>query len=170
MQLGVWRLPERVSSSYDTTSTDYDPSAPSITSTPASAPPDTNQWTLDEILDYNKDIVHNQRGTYDLLRQMLQETMQQEEELEKHAAEHQDTVEGEDGDYVNVDPLTAIVQQRDAQEQRLTELDLKFRKRRAQRKRGVVDGEGESSDRHDTYSVRFFYLCVYCMCASVAVN
>ena len=55
--------------------------------------------------------------------------MEQEEQEQEQLQEDSITLE--------MDPLTALVQERDAQVQWLHDLDLKYRKQRARRKRGV---------------------------------
>jgi hypothetical protein len=67
------------------------------------------------------------RGNYNLLLEILHELMEQEEQEQLQ----------EDSITLEMDPLTALVQERDAQAQRLHDLDLKYRKQRARRKRGV---------------------------------
>lgn len=86
------------------------------------------QRTLEEILlERNQDFIEIQRGNYNLLLEMLHELMEQEEQEQLQ----------EDSITLEMDPLTALVQERDAQAQRLHDLDLKYRKQRARRKRGV---------------------------------
>ena len=52
-----------------------------------------------------------------------------------------------------LDPLTAMVREQEAQEKRRQELDLKYRKERARRKRGIQEGEATEAHGED-YSVR----------------
>ena len=59
------------------------------------------------------------------------------------------------GTSAEVDPLTAMVMQQEAQQKRLEKLELKYRRERAMRKRGIqIEGEDGKNDRFDTYSVR----------------
>ena len=150
LQLGVWMLPSPQREQLQLQ--DSDEIEP--------------EWTLPEILERNQDLIDVQRGNYDLLVQMLQEVMEQNDEQEREQEHEQIDPESEDENPSNpstpttvslnttlpilVDPLTALVKERDAQEQRLYDLDLKYRKRRARRKRGLLPTE---TDRGDTYSV-----------------
>ncbi|KAI2501903.1 hypothetical protein MHU86_12524 [Fragilaria crotonensis] len=150
LQLGVWMLPSSQKEQHQQHWQDGD------------AHDTESEWTLTEILERNQDLIDVQRGNYDLLVQMLQEVMEQNDEQEQ---EHEQVREQNDSDEEHpskattaslntklptpVDPLTALVKERDAQEQRLYDLDLKYRKRRARRKRGLLTTE---TDRGDTYS------------------
>ena len=118
LQLGVWKLPHKDEGEL--------------------------QWTLEEILERNHDLIEIQRGNYNLLVEMLHELMEQEEQEQVQEQQQEESIT------LDVDPLTALVQERDAQAQRLHDLDLKYRKQRARRKRGVAECD---SDRGDTYSV-----------------
>ena len=137
LQIGVWSLP--------------DTDAPDSEGSPIGG---DRTWTLHEILERNHDQVEIQRGNYNLLVEMMQEIMEQDDQPYKTT--EQGEVEATPAHIAlvpadtDIDPLTALLKERDAQEQRLHELDLKYRTRRARRKRGVIDCE---SDRGDTYSV-----------------
>ena len=90
------------------------------------------QRTLEEILlERNQDFIEIRRGNYNLLLEMLHELMEQEQEEQVQEQLQEDSIT------LEMDPLTALVQERDAQAQRLHDLDLKYRKQRARRKRGV---------------------------------
>ena len=94
------------------------------------------QRTLEEILlERNQDFIEIQRGNYNLLLEMLHELMEQEEQVQVQVQEQEQLQEA--SITLEMDPLMALVQERDAQAQRLHDLDLKYRKQRARRKRGV---------------------------------
>jgi hypothetical protein len=160
LQIGVWSLPEDM----DAPDSGGARGAYENGSGSGSGSSRDRTWTLEEIWERNHDQIEIQRGNYNLLVEMLQEIMEQDDQPYK-GMEHCDVTEAAAApvpsapvqtpvptaaEDVDIDPLTALVKERDAQEQHLHELDLKYRKRRARRKRGVVDGE---SDRGDTYSV-----------------
>jgi hypothetical protein len=138
LQIGVWSLPEKDEPDSDCNNTSGG----------------DRTWTLVELLERNHDQIEIQRGNYNLLVEMMQEIM--EEDDQPYKGTEQGEVEATPAHIpivpadVDMDPLTALVKERDAQEKRLHELDLKYRTRRARRKRGVIDCE---SDRGDTYSV-----------------
>ena len=97
------------------------------------------QRTLEEILlERNQDFIEIQRGNYNLLLEMIHELMEQEEQEQLQ----------EDSITLEMDPLTALVQERDAQAQRLHDLDLKTTS--TSKARGIAECD---SDRGDTYSV-----------------
>ena len=134
---------------------------------------DETRWTMVDILERNKDLIEVQRGNYDLLFEMLQEIMEQNDEEEQLSdSESEKHLVGLNGELPGsspepsgstssveipestltstLDPLSIFVKEKDAQEQRLHDLDLKYRKRRARRNRGLQISE---TDRGDTYSV-----------------
>lgn len=139
LQLGLWILPDREN--------------------------DQEQlWTLQEILDHNREIIEQQRQGYSqLLLQFEEEDGVNQGELNVQHAPDEKTgsVKEEANDQVDdissnpeVDPLTALLREREAQEERLHDLDLKYRKDKARRKRGVYQELADTTDRGDTYSVR----------------
>lgn len=162
LQLGVWRLPD--SSRVVAQTTDFQSD-----STPAPPPP-SPLYVLQEIVEANRDLMEAQRRSYELLVQELQELVQEhaEQEAKQQAKQEEaastETLEvafpntpSDDDDedsngMVMVDPLTAMALERDAQEERLQNLDLKYRTERARRKRGMQGDE--SGGLMNTFAVR----------------
>jgi hypothetical protein len=156
LQLGVWKYPL-----LDETHND-DVNNPTMASSSSTS---TRQTTLiQNIWEHNRDLVEIQRSNYNLLVEMLQEVMNQDKHsdednpithkdktnhlhecISKSDDHNQSKVSVED-----IDPLTAMAKERDAQEQRLHELDIQYRKRRARRRLGVTP---DDKDRGDIYSV-----------------
>ena len=130
-------------------------------------------WTTDELNIYNREFMKQQRTIYQGLCEnyemkgvgFLQDengfVVQQEEDHDDDEEDQPDDNnhnDNGDGDPNEVDPLTMMVMDIEKKEKRRQELDLKYRKERALRKRGatvetVLDDDSDG-DRFDTYSVR----------------
>lgn len=165
LQLGVWKLPD--SSRVVPQTADYYPD----TDTPPPTP--SPLYVLEEIVESNHDLIEAQRRSYDVLVQELQQLVQEHaahQEAILATAEETSSIETlevafpttqsddddeETDDMVMVDPLTAMALERDANEQRLQHLDLKYRKERARRKRGMQTEDGVMN----SFAVRDNCLC-----------
>ena len=108
----------------------------------------TASTTLELVSRWNADKVSQQN---DRFNELMEKYVEEEEETgtpEKEAAE-KSTPE--------IDPLTAMMMEQEAQETRKAELLLKYRKERARRKRGLTVDDGaticEESDGIDRASV-----------------
>ena len=115
------------------------------------------EWSLQELNDFNKDLVKEQRDEYCRLVQRLREEEQKQIELEKQEKEKRAKEDPlammSAGENADVDPLTAMMLQQEAQEKRLQKLELKYRIERARRKHGLQTSEQSDGDRYDSYSV-----------------
>ena len=120
---------------------------------------DTDSLSLQELYEWNATQLQEQRERYrDLVEKheanhIVFPLQQEQHEEEAEQAPVSPAVDNN----AMLDPLTAMVREQEAQEKRRQELDLKYRKERARRKRGIYEGEtdvhGDSGDRGDTYSV-----------------
>ena len=128
-------------------------------------------WTTDELNIYNREFMKQQRTIYQGLCEnyerkgvgFLQDengfvVQQDEDDDDDDQPDDNNHNDNGDGDPNQVDPLTMMVMDIEKKEKRRQELDLKYRKERALRKRGatvetVLDDDSDG-DRFDTYSVR----------------
>lgn len=114
---------------------------------------------LERLIDLNRIAVNEQRSRYDALVQKHFSSIHPQEEIDPPQIElpsndHlRELTEKDDGELL--DPLTAMVMEQDARENRRKELDLKYRKERARRNRGIsVDAEDDDlwEDQHVSVS------------------
>jgi hypothetical protein len=114
----------------------------------------TSHCTLDEVTEYNRQVIAQQSEWFKaLVEKHLEEEEDDDdkEEEEEHAEEKEESVPQPPS--IDVDPLTAMVMEQQAQETRKAELYLKYRKERARMKRGlavearVIESENDQVDR-----------------------
>lgn len=110
--------------------------------------------SLDDLYEFNASLLQEQRARYDNLVEkheagLVGNVVVPEEETENtiDAPTEEPPAAG-----MMLDPLTAMVQEQEAKEKRRQELDLKYRKERARRKRGIYEGEADGHDRSDAVS------------------
>ncbi|KAG7366657.1 Rab-GTPase-TBC domain containing protein [Nitzschia inconspicua] len=107
--------------------------------------------TLEEVTEYNRSVIAQQTEWFkSLVERHLEEDEQKQEEKEESTKEASAPSGSEVAD---IDPLTAMVMEQQAQETRKAELYLKYRKERARMKRGlavegrVIESESDEVDR-----------------------
>ena len=132
-------------------------------------PNNNNEWTMEELSSYNETKVLQQRRTFSELRHTYCDELDMTSNVdrttdttngEKELTPNEDNAASND----DIDPLTQMVLDMERKEQRLQQLEVKYRKERALRNRGVtlepkivLDDEEDGGDRFDTYSVRTLY-------------
>jgi len=115
---------------------------------------------LETVLAYNHDVIFKQAERFKgLVEKYIEETTEVDNEQpslspssssENNAAQ---PAESDPSTAAEIDPLTAMVMEKEAQEKRKSELYLKYRKERARRKRGlttedrVTENESDEVDR-----------------------
>jgi hypothetical protein len=117
-----------------------------------------SRCTLQDVTELNRQIILNQGERFkNLVEKHVEE--QQDGDGDKHNGDessnnnHHETDKIESNGTVDVDPLTAMVMEQEARENRKAELYLKYRKERARRKRGlstearIIDSESDEVDR-----------------------
>ena len=114
---------------------------------------------LETVSDHNHDIIFRQSERFKgLVEKHLEETTEENNEQPNLSPSLSSENNGFDGannsaNPAEVDPLTAMVMEKEAQETRKAELYLKYRKERARRKRGlttearVIESESDEVDR-----------------------
>lgn len=120
-----------------------------------------NDCSMEDIYKYNASLLHDQRSRYhDLVDKYevglhaaaasVEAAVQEKEEApaESKNNNHDSTAA--------LDPLTAMVREQEAQAKRRQELELKYRKERARRNRGIYEGERDSPTNGGTDAVRTF--------------
>ena len=114
---------------------------------------------LETLTDYNHDAIFKQAERFKcLVEKYVEETI--EIDNEKQSASSSPSTENKGSDDfessskpAEIDPLTAMVMEQEAQETRKAELYLKYRKERARRKRGlatearVIESENDEVDQ-----------------------
>lgn len=131
--------------------------------------------SFEEVIQHNFSLLHDQFQEYEALRETysdhlvardLQDVEQEEEEQEdENGQDEQDVGASDSKDGPNngsndasaaVDPLTAMLIQQQAEEDRKQALDLRYRKERALRKRGFANAStrGEKSVEEETEKKR----------------
>lgn len=112
---------------------------------------------LNSLTELNRTRVEEQRAHYDALLEKHFASIRPIEEEEEESlpeAQEEPTVEEED----LLDPLTAMVMEQEAREKRRKELDLKYRKERARRNRGMsVEAEDDDKWKDESFSVNEFF-------------
>jgi len=127
-------------------------------------PNNNNEWTMEELSSYNETKVLQQRRTFSELRHTYCDELDMTSNVdrttdttngEKELTPNEDNAASND----DIDPLTQMVLDMERKEQRLQQLEVKYRKERALRNRGVtlepkivLDDEEDGGDRFDTYS------------------
>jgi len=105
---------------------------------------DENLCTLQTVLEYNSEIIAKQADRFkELVEKYIEETIDEAEngeEQSKNCLSDNSRVDVSNAaaKRAEIDPLTAMVMEQEAQETRKAELYLKYRKERARRKRGLT--------------------------------
>ena len=119
-----------------------DPTAAAASSTNVDS--DENLCTLQTVLEYNSEIISKQADRFkELVEKYIEETIEEAEKAEEQSNNRSSDNSGVDDSNAaakpaEIDPLTAMVMEQEAQETRKAELYLKYRKERARRKRGLT--------------------------------
>lgn len=109
--------------------------------------------TEQDLYEYNASLMHDQRQRYLDLREQHREALEAFRNESHHRDESNDETSNDvpaqdtastSTDATLLDPLTAMVREQEAQEKRRQELELKYRKERARRNRGISDEAGAS--------------------------
>lgn len=126
-------------------------------------------WTTEDLHAYNEQVLKQQRAAYrDLCDHYELDLVEDENGFVKQADQQEEVLSEDEED---VDPLTMMVMDIEKKEKRRQELELKYRKEKALRKRGVavdkVINDDSDGDRFDTYSVSPGYHCTSTSLASL---
>lgn len=112
-----------------------------------------NSCTLQAVLEYNSDVVAQQLGRFrELVERHAEEKIDEGENSQDKGNDELDNLNTA-AKSTEVDPLTAILIEQEAQETRKTELYLKYRKEKARRNRGlatearVIESESDEVDQ-----------------------
>jgi TBC1 domain family protein 5 len=116
--------------------------------------------SLDDLYEFNAALLQEQRARYDQLVEKYEPNLVRDIVVEAPTTtdiptehdHHEPPAAAAAADEM-LDPLTAMLKEQEAKEKRRQELDLKYRKERARRKRGIYEGEG--ADGHGDVSESF---------------
>jgi hypothetical protein len=115
------------------------------------APSTTTRPTLEDLLRHNAELLEQEQSQYQKLQETYQnhlgqidnnnnevEEKEEEEEDAEEVVANTANVPPDIDPLSSMDPLTAMLQEQQAQENRRQELDLRYRREKARRKRGLA--------------------------------
>jgi len=109
--------------------------------------------SLEDLYECNASLLQDQRTRYRALVEKHEAALQAfmaEGANEEEEATEEEAPATETNDTAALDPLTAMVREQEAQEKRRQELELKYRKERARRNRGIYEGEAGGDSHNGT--------------------
>lgn len=128
------------------------------------------ELSLKDLYDYNASLLQDQRNRFNDLREEHAEALEAfvaEEQQHDDNDETSATASPPPTTTASLDPLTAMLQEKEAQEERRRELELKYRKERARRNRGISNDSPTNSSNTDAVCMRSnFCLCEVASSAS----
>ena len=115
------------------------------------------KWSFSDLWQCNSDICQELRWEYTRLKQewMVFRSEQQSQSLsltENNKEQQSSNLSSSTGSLSLLDPLSAFAKEKTAEKKRLEELELKYKREKALRKRGMYNEDDDDNDNENEYS------------------